>query len=248
MNKKSFCVANWKMNKNNEESMDFLHKISDKDLSITKSIMVICPSITSLSDMVINNKNKNITFGSQNVSSFIKGSFTGEVSVSMLENINCSWVIIGHSERRLILNENNKEISDKMAIAYDSSLNPILCVGETLDQKKSGQTEKDLTEQIYSAFTSINFNKKDLLIAYEPIWAIGTGLAADIKTIRNNVKIIKNIINNFDVNNCNIYILYGGSVNEENTAEIFNINDINGFLIGTSSLCPETFYSIYKQI
>ena len=118
----------------------------------------------------------------------------------------------------------------------------------TYDQKQAGLTENILTKQIYSAFEAITFKNKDILIAYEPIWAIGAGLAADIKTITNNVKIIKNIINNFNVNNCNIYILYGGSVNEKNAAEIFNINDINGFLIGTSSLCPSTFYNIYEQI
>ena len=248
MNKKSFCIANWKMNKNNSESMDFLKDISNRDLSISESIMIICPSITSLNAMIIENNNNNILFGSQNVSSFIKGSFTGEISISMLENIECEWVIIGHSERRLIINESDELVSDKMKIVYKSSINPILCIGETYDQKQAGLTENILTKQIHSAFEGISFKNKDILIAYAPIWAIGTGLAADIKTITNNVKIIKNIINNLNVNNCNIYIMYGGSVNEKNAAEIFNINDINGFLIGTSSLCPSTFYNIYEQI
>ena len=135
--------------------------------------------------------------------------------------------------------------------SLESNLNPILCIGETLEERNNNLTEEILNNQLKTAFSKVDDNnsfKKNILIAYEPVWAIGTGVSADIKTINNNISIIKNIVNNYIINNCNIYLLYGGSVNERNAAEIFNINYLNGFLIGTSSLDVDTFYNIYKQI
>ncbi len=247
MNKKSFCVANWKMNKDYNESKEFLKEINKKDLSASNSNMIICPSFTSLS--LGSNKNDDISFGSQNVSSGISKSQTGEISIEMLESVFCDWVIIGHSERRNILNETNEDISKKMKLVYNSKLKPILCIGESLEEKNNNQTENILANQIKSSFSKIDFSKeKDILIAYEPIWAIGTGVAAEIEVIDKNMKLIKKIINNISTNNCNIYLLYGGSVNEYNASEIFNLSEINGFLIGGASLEVDSLYSIYKQI
>ena len=138
-----------------------------------------------------------------------------------------------------------------MKLVLESNLNPILCIGETLEERNNNLTEEILNNQLETAFSKVNTNslfKKNILIAYEPVWAIGTGVSADIETINNNISIIKNIVNNYIINNCNIYLLYGGSVNERNAAEIFNIKYLNGFLIGTSSLDVNSFYNIYKQI
>ncbi len=247
MNKQSFCIANWKMNKDYNESKEFLNQINKKDLSVSNSNIIICPSFISLS--LASNKNRNISFGSQNVSSGTSKSQTGEISVEMLESVFCDWVIIGHSERRNILNETNEDISKKMELVYNSKLKPILCIGESLEEKNNNQTENVLVNQIKSSFSRIDFSKdKDILIAYEPIWAIGTGIAAEINIIDENMKLIKKIINNISTNNCNIYLLYGGSVNEYNASEIFNLSEINGFLIGGASLEVDSLYSIYKQI
>ena len=247
MTKKSFCIANWKMNKNIKESIDFLNKINNEDLSVSDSKMIICPSFLSLA--INSNENNDISFGSQNVSSLEKGSLTGEISISMLEDIICDWVIVGHSERRTIFNETDNNIADKMKLVYMSSLNPILCIGESLDQKNNNLTSEILGKQIDLALSKIDFTiSKDILIAYEPVWAIGTGIAADIGIIEKNMKLIKKMINNINTNNCNIYLLYGGSVNENNATEIFDLTDVNGFLIGGASLEVESFYSIYKQI
>ena len=247
MTKKSFCIANWKMNKNIKESIDFLNKINNKDLSLSDSKMIICPSFLSLA--INSNENNDISFGAQNVSSLEKGSLTGEISISMLEDIICDWVIVGHSERRTIFNETDNSIADKMKLVYMSSLNPILCIGESLDQKNNNLTSEILGKQIDLALSKIDFTiSKDILIAYEPVWAIGTGIAADIGIIEKNMKLIKKMINNINTNNCNIYLLYGGSVNENNATEIFDLTDVNGFLIGGASLEVESFYSIYKQI
>tara|TARA_Y100000814_G_C12305030_1_gene393110 strand:- start:392 stop:1135 length:744 start_codon:yes stop_codon:yes gene_type:complete len=247
MNKKSFCIANWKMNKNIDESIDFLNKLRNKDLSVSNSQIIICPSFLSLA--INHEKNNKINFGAQNVSYSHRGSFTGEISINMLENINCEWVIIGHSERRILFNEKDVDVSNKIKIVYDSSLSPILCIGESLQQKNNNQTDIILETQIQSAFSKINFKKdKNILIAYEPVWAIGTGVAAEIDVIEENMKLIKKIINKISTNNCNIYLLYGGSVNKDNAADIFNLTDVNGFLIGGASLEAESFYGIYKQI
>ena len=238
INKKSFCIANWKMNKTLDESKVYLDQLSSKDLSVSNSNLIICPSFISLSLMSLFKENSSIIFGSQNVSHKRKGALTGEISISMLENIDSKWVIIGHSERRKLFLETNDHISSKMKLVLSSKLNPILCIGETLEERNNNLTKNILENQLKTAFSKVDFNScsnKDILIAYEPIWAIGTGISADIETISNNITIIKNIINNYDINNCNIYLLYGGSVNEINAAEIFNINNMNGFLIGTSS-------------
>ena len=250
-NKKSFCIANWKMNKSLDESKKYLDQLSSKDLNVSNSNLIICPSFISLPAMSLVKKNTTITFGSQNVSYKEKGALTGEISISMLENINCDWVIIGHSERRQYFLESNDSIASKMQLVLKSKLNPILCIGETLEERNDNLTKNILENQLKTAFSKVDFNccfNKDILIAYEPVWVIGTGISADIETISNNIRIIKNIINNYDINNCNIYLLYGGSVNEVNASEIFNINNMNGFLIGTSSLDVDTLYSIYKQI
>jgi len=250
MNKPSFCIANWKMNKTLEEATDYIEKIKEMDLSKSNSKMIICPSYPNLNNLIkCGDKINEITFGAQNVSSENKGSFTGEVSISMLESVGCNWVIIGHSERRLIMQEKDSEIAKKMKLACNSTLNPILCVGETFSENKDGKTHEVLERQINTAFENIKLqDKKKILIAYEPIWAIGTGTAADRRSIENNIQIIKNIINNINTKNCNIYLLYGGSVDENNASDIFSIEDVNGFLIGTSSLDAKRFYDIYRQI
>ena len=250
-NKKSFCIANWKMNKNLIESNIFLEQLYSKNLSVSNSNIVICPSFLSLNHLLVNSKNNSVTFGAQNIFYEQKGSYTGEISISMLESISCKWAIVGHSERRKIFSESNSEIAKKMFLVMNSNLNPILCIGETLEQRNAGSTNSVLEYQIDSAFSKIKdgiFNHKDILVAYEPVWAIGTGISADIDIIDKNISIIKKIINKYDINNCNIYLLYGGSVNEINAADIFKINDMNGFLIGTSSLDVNAFYNIFKQI
>ena len=128
-------------------------------------------------------------------------------------------------------------------------MKPIVCVGEALDERNAGQTKEVLRKQIENGFNNLEgINGENLILAYEPIWAIGTGTAADIKSIENNIQIIKNIINNINTKNCNIYLLYGGSVDENNASDIFSIDDVNGFWIGASSLDAKRFYDIYRQI
>jgi len=249
MNSKCFCIANWKMYLNNIESINFIKKFSKFELNNDKCKVVICPTYTSIPLLLDLVKNMNISLGSQNISQFQTGPYTGEISTDIIEELGCRWSIIGHSERRQFFNESDLLISEKLKSVYDTSLlTPILCIGETLNEMKDNHTKKVLGNQLDSALSNLVFkNDKDLLIAYEPVWAIGTGISADINVISKNMKIIKDFIKKFDTKNCNIYLLYGGSVTEDNASEISSLNEIDGFLIGSSSIDPVKFYSIYKQ-
>ena len=235
------------MNFNNIDSSNYLKILNKYDMNDTNIETVICPSFNSM-NIIDKQKNYSYKLGAQNVSSYDKGSYTGEISVNMLENINCNYVIIGHSERRIHFNENNHDIKLKFDLVYNSSITPILCIGESLEDRESNIYDKVLDEQINSVLSNYaNFNK-DIIIAYEPVWAIGTGKSASVSTIEKTHSVIKNIIKNYTLNNCNIYILYGGSVNDKNASEIGRISNVDGFLIGTSSLNPEIFYNIYNSL
>ena len=240
MNKK-FCIANWKMYLNNNESTyfvkSFINKYFDKNVEV-----VLCPSYVSIKDVSnLIYSNDSIQLGAQDMSLHQKGAYTGDVSLDMLDELSCSYVIIGHSERRLNHNENNLKINKKLFILDESNITPIICIGESFEERKAGITENILQKQISEIFANNKGNnKKDCIIAYEPIWAIGTGISADIQTIE---YITQNIAGNYR----NIYLLYGGSVNENNASEILNINNVDGFLIGSSSIDPNIFYNIYNK-
>ena len=249
MNNKSFCIANWKMYLTNIEAINFIKKFTSYDLSNDNCEIVFCPPFTSMPLLLDLINNKNISLGSQDVSKFEKGAYTGESSINMVEELGCKWTIIGHSERRQIFNESYSDISNKMKLVYNnSSLKPIFCIGETLDEMNSGKTKEIIHNQLNSGMYELDFNNnKDLIIAYEPIWAIGTGVSADVDIIDKNIKIIKDFIKKFNTKNCNIYLLYGGSVTEDNASEIYSLDEVNGFLVGSASTNPENFYSIYKH-
>ena len=250
MNKKKFCIANWKMYLSSNESIEFIKEFSKFDISNnSNATLIICPSSFSLSKILDINQNDKIQFGAQNISVYPSGAFTGENSIIDIEDSICNWCIVGHSERRLIFNETNSEVASKFALIYNSKLSPILCVGETIEDFKANNTFDVLEEQINTALKSIDFSiSKDILIAYEPVWSIGTGKVADLSIIERNIKFIKNIIKKYNTKNCNLYMLYGGSVDDTNSVDIFEIEDIDGFLIGGASTNPSKFYTIFKSL
>ena len=245
---KHFCIANWKMSLNNKESIDYINKLNLFHFNENCEI-VICPSYTSISDIVKLNINNIYNVGSQDVSSFEEGSYTGQISINMLENLNCKYVILGHSERREYCNETDNTVNVKLNKLNRTSLTPIICIGESLAERNNGSCFDVIEYQLNTILKGQNLNNnKDLIIAYEPIWAIGTGESADIETIHNMHLHIKNITKKIITNNCNIYLLYGGSVNVSNAEDIINIADVDGFLIGSASLDPDVFYSIYNKL
>lgn len=248
MIRKKICVANWKMNKNFIESNDFLKKITQKDLSSNSCELVICPSYDSL--FLFNKFNSQLSFGAQDVSYLNSPSSTGEISVDMLTSHNCKYVIIGHSERRESLNETNESVSLKMKEVYKSEMIPILCIGETLDEKLGKLTDEILEDQIKKAFSKIDFkSQKDVLIAYEPVWAIGTGLTAEPSDAQKMHLYIRGLVKESYGNKIadNLSILYGGSCKPGNSNELFSMEDIDGGLIGGASLDSNSFESIINS-
>ena len=249
MKNKNFCIANWKMNMNIDESLNFLNDFEKFTFSNNSTEIIICPPYTSLFPCIKNNTTSIINWGGQDISSQSSyGAFTGEVSINMIENLGCKYVIVGHSERRNNFNETNDLVSRKFTNIYNSNLTPILCIGESYEDRQNGNFSKTLSLQIDSALDKIETISKDIIIAYEPVWAIGTGVSADINTISTTHALIKNIIKKYTLKNCNIWLLYGGSVNNDNASDIIALNHVDGFLIGGASLLPLNFYNIYRSM
>ena len=241
-----YCIANWKMNFNIMQSTNFIVDLMKKDLQNNKTTIILSPSFTSLSDVKKSLEKTRIELAAQNINANLSGAHTGEISVSMLKELECDWVIIGHSERRQYYNEEDVILNDKLNTALKSGLNPILCVGESLDQRKNNETFSVLKHQLDIVFNNINIEKNKILLAYEPVWAIGSGLAATTDIISEVAGYLKEyLMQNFSLN---IPILYGGSVSKENSLSIIEIEAIDGFLIGGASLDVNEFYSIYLNM
>ena len=237
-----YCIANFKMNKNRSETVTFLDKLNSLVDTKSKTRLVVCPPFTSLTK----SKNK-IFIGSQNINSNELGAYTGEISAKMVKDIGVEYVILGHSERREYFKESDKEINKKVDLALNHDLNPILCIGENLDQRKNGQVDKVLKNQLSNCLKNID-SDSDIIIAYEPVWAIGTGETATSEIIIEAHQVIRKILNDIGFDGQKISILYGGSVNRNNAKELIALDDVDGFLIGGASLDVNHFYDIYKFI
>ena len=241
-----YCVANWKMNLNIAESIDFIENLSKKNLQNKTTTIILSPSFTSLNDVSKSLKKTRIELGAQNVNSNTHGSYTGEISVAMLKEFECDWVILGHSERRQYYNEEDVILNDKLNTVLTNGLNPILCIGESFDQRKNNETFPILKHQLDIALNNLEIGNNKILLAYEPVWAIGTGLAATTDIISEVINYLKEyLMQNFSLN---IPILYGGSVSKENSSAIIDIKGVDGFLIGSSSLDVTEFYNIYLNM
>ena len=238
-----------------------LHKMHKNNLKNDKpydlSEIIICPSFTALAayGAVIGNLiNKGDLFnegdsvallGAQNINANSSGAYTGEISAEMIKNHSATHVILGHSERREHFCESNEEINKKVEATLKAGLISILCIGETLEEREKGLTNKILENQLKNCL--LNIKDDNLIIAYEPVWAIGTGKNADLPTITETHKSIRNILNDIGFDGEKISILYGGSVNKNNAAELISLTDVDGFLIGSASLDVKHFYDIYKN-
>ena len=244
-----YCVANWKMNFNSSETKSFLENWEKKDL-INKEIKTIfCPSFTELNTTAKLLQNSNSELGAQNVYYESNGAYTGEISCRMLKELGCQWVIIGHSERRSIFGETDEMVCNKLDKLTSENMYPIVCIGETKVERENGKTEEVLSRQLSVAFENQKGkNIENTIVAYEPVWAIGTGITATIDMILEAHQCIRNIFNTNGFNGNEISILYGGSVTNENAAELSNITDVDGFLVGGASLDVEKFFAIYNQL
>ena len=249
MHRRRFCVANWKMNFNSSDTKSFLENWGKKDLKNEEVKTIICPSFTELNTTAELLHNSDSELGAQNVYYESNGAYTGEISCRMLKDLGCNWVIIGHSERRAIFGETDEMVCHKLDKLTSENMYPIVCIGETKDERENGKTEEVLSRQLLVAFENQKGkNIEHTVIAYEPVWAIGTGITATIDMISEAHQCIRNIFNTNGFNGDDISILYGGSVTNENAAELSNITDVDGFLVGGASLDVEKFYAIYNQL
>ena len=241
--RRKVIAGNWKMNMLPNEAIDFVNNLAPlvKD---SKNEVIICVPFTDLFYTLLTVQETNIHVGAQNMHWEEKGAYTGEVSADMLKSINVEYVIIGHSERRQYFNETDETVNLKVKSALKHGLKPIVCVGETLEQKEAGKTLDIITSQTSKALQGLTLEDlSNTIVAYEPIWAIGTGKTASSDDANNSIKAIRNQIQK-DFGTDDITILYGGSVKEDNAKELFTMSDIDGGLVGGASLNAEKFSKI----
>ena len=244
--RKKVIAGNWKMNMLPNEAIEYIEKLS-KLVKDTNNEVVLCVPYVDLFYALLTAQNTNIKIGAQNMHFEEKGAYTGEVSPKMLKAINVEYVIIGHSERRQYFNETDETVNKKVKAAFENGLKPIVCVGETLQQRENGETAKIITNQTKLALDGLtNEQVENTIIAYEPIWAIGTGKTATSEDANNSIKEIRNeIAKNYGQNTADrVIIQYGGSVKSKNAKELFTMSDIDGGLVGGASLDPEEFSKI----
>ena len=243
---KKVIAGNWKMNKLPNEAIYFIYRLTPL-VKNTENEVIVCVPYTDLFYALLTAQNTNIKIGAQNMHYEEKGAYTGEVSASMLKSIGVEYVIIGHSERRKYFNETDETVNKKVKSAFEHGLNPIVCVGETLEQRESGKAEEIITMQAQKALDGLKEEQvKNTIIAYEPIWAIGTGKTATSEDANNAIKAIRDKICQIYGQNVgkSIIIQYGGSVKSTNCKELFTTSDIDGGLVGGASLDPEEFAKI----
>ena len=244
--RKKVIAGNWKMNKLPNEAIEFIEKLSElvKD---TQNEVIICAPYTDLFYTLMQAQGTNIKIGAQNMHFEESGAYTGEVSGEMLKAIGVEYVIIGHSERRQYFAETDETVNKKIKAAFKNELKPIVCVGETLEQREQGITEDIIKTQTKLALDGLSKTQvKNTIIAYEPIWAIGTGKTATSEDANNSIKVIRKEIEEIygtDVAQ-EVIIQYGGSVKSKNAKELFETSDIDGGLVGGASLEPEEFSKI----
>ena len=244
--RKKVIAGNWKMNKLPNETIDFIDRLIPK-IKDTENEVVLCVPYTDLFYAILTAQNTNIKIGAQNMHFEEKGAYTGEVSGQMLKAINVEYVIIGHSERRQYFGETDETVNKKVKSAFANGLKPIVCVGESLEQRENGEEKEIVTSQTRLALNGLNNEQvQNVIIAYEPIWAIGTGKTATSEDANNMCKIIRAEIEKIYGQNIaqRVIIQYGGSVKPQNAKELFETSDIDGALIGGASLKVEDFEQI----
>lgn len=239
-------AGNWKMNKTIKESLEYVDKFKEllKDTDIE---VVICTPFTQLYSVKEALKGTNIKLAAQNMHWEANGAFTGEISPMMLKEIDVDYCIIGHSERREYFNETDENVNKKVLKALESGIKPIVCVGETLDERDQNKTKDKIKNQVIKALQNVkNEDIAYIVFAYEPIWAIGTGKTATPQEANEVISYIREIIKelyNEEISE-QVRIQYGGSVKPNNATEIMNQEDIDGALVGGASLKPEDFIEI----
>lgn len=244
--RKPVIAGNWKMNKVRDEALQFVYTVGEKLPSSTHLDSIICAPAIILRDLV-KRQGENLRIGGQNMHAKECGAYTGEISPIMLKSTGVEYVILGHSERRQYFNETNETVNEKVLAALANDLRPIICVGESLDERENNKTHEVLNNQVTKAFVNVDSSQIDnIIIAYEPIWAIGTGKVASSDMADEACGYIRSLIEKtFDYNTAQkIRILYGGSVSTSTVDELMAKEHIDGALVGGASLIEEDFIKL----
>jgi len=248
--RRKIIAGNWKMNMLPNEAMEFINNLGATTKHANCEV-ILCVPYTDLFYSLLTAQDTNIKIGAQNMHYEERGAYTGEIAPEMLECINVKYVIIGHSERRQYFAETDETVNKKIKAALKHNLVPIVCVGETLKQKELGLAMEVIMQQTQLALEGLeNEQIEKIVIAYEPIWAIGTGKVATKEDANESIKQIRNKIASLygEAIAQKVTILYGGSVNSQNAKELFETSDIDGALVGGASLKVDEFGKIIKSI
>lgn len=244
--KNKIIAGNWKMNKTRTEA-ETLIKALIPLVADTNNTVIICVPYTDLCTAVELTRGTNIHVGAQNCHWKESGAFTGEIAPSMLKEIGVEYVVIGHSERRTYFGETDATVLARTKAALAARLKPIMCIGETLQERQNGKTEEVLTRQVEKGFENVTAEElRDIIVAYEPVWAIGTGVTATDEQANQAIAYIRGLFARKYGKEAaeNLYIQYGGSMNDANAAGLLAMSDVDGGLIGGASLVAEKFAAI----
>lgn len=248
--RKPFIAANWKMNTDSKYAVELASGLANEIKDIDNVKVAVCPPFVYLQTVASAlSHGSNVSLGAQDVYFEANGAFTGEISCEMLKDVCCGYVITGHSERRHVIGETDELINKKTRAVLAAGLNPIFCIGELLEQREAGETEKVCEEQIRKGFEGIS--KEDALqvtVAYEPVWAIGTGKTATSEQAQEVHKFVRGLLADiYDAQTAdNICIQYGGSAKPENTKELMSCPDVDGLLVGGAGLKVDSFSQMIK--
>jgi triosephosphate isomerase len=249
--RKPFVAGNWKMNTNSRSSVELVEAIVSKTSAATKKGVhtAVCPPFVYLQNVINALRHSGVAAGAQDVYYEKDGAFTGEISTAMLKDIGCTYVLCGHSERRHVIGETDEMINKKVSAAIMGGLLPIFCVGELIEERKASKTEEVVTRQIKKGLAGLNAEKVSAVtIAYEPVWAIGTGLTATPQQAQEVHSLTRKLLEQmYDAKLAEgTRILYGGSVKPGNAAELMHQDDIDGLLVGGASLNADDFAAIIQ--
>lgn len=246
--RRPIVAGNWKMNGTQSEAAALIDGILAGLDTITNAEVVVCPPFTLIAMVAKALNSSSVGYGAQNLNVHDVGAYTGEVSGPMLRDLGCTYVIVGHSERRALYGESDDIVAEKFRAAQQHGLVPILCVGETLEQREKGQTEKVIATQLEAVVDTVGIEGfSEAVIAYEPIWAIGTGMTATPQQAQEVHRFIREKLSGLDSTiSANLRLQYGGSVKEANARGLFDQPDIDGGLIGGASLQADEFLNICR--
>jgi triosephosphate isomerase len=248
MSRTKFIAGNWKMHKTQAEAEEFISALLPRMSDAEGVDVAICPPYTALGAMVDSTRGSRVEVYAQNMHESDSGAYTGEVCAPMLAELDVHGVLLGHSERRQYFNETDRALANKVVKAFDAGLKPMLCVGETEEERDRGDTERRLRHQVQEALEKVPLERlPELTIAYEPVWAIGTGLVATADQAQEAVAFVRALVEGFDrAASQQVRILYGGSLKPDNAEELLSLPDVDGALVGGASLDPASFAEIVE--